>query len=74
MSEPGQTQNSAADDALSVTGDATERSGRQDKSATAESTSDSPEQPSSPREIGGRDGLNPTRYGDWEFKGRCIDF
>ena len=25
-------------------------------------------------EIGGRDGLDPTRYGDWEKDGRCIDF
>jgi hypothetical protein len=27
-----------------------------------------------PVEIGGRDGLEPTRYGDWEKNGRCIDF
>jgi len=27
-----------------------------------------------PREIGGREGLDPTRYGDWEKSGRCIDF
>lgn len=26
------------------------------------------------REIGGREGLEPTRYGDWEKNGRCIDF
>jgi hypothetical protein len=26
------------------------------------------------REIGGRQGPDPTRYGDWELKGRCIDF
>lgn len=27
------------------------------------------------REIGGRKkGLDPTRYGDWEKDGRCIDF
>lgn len=30
--------------------------------------------PSRPREIGGRGGLDPTRYGDWEKAGRCIDF
>jgi hypothetical protein len=30
--------------------------------------------PSPPREIGGREGLDPTRYGDWEKNGRCIDF
>jgi hypothetical protein len=27
-----------------------------------------------PREIGGREGPEPTRYGDWEMRGRCIDF
>jgi hypothetical protein len=27
-----------------------------------------------PVEIGGRKGPDPTRYGDWEYKGRCIDF
>jgi hypothetical protein len=26
------------------------------------------------REIGGRDGPEPTRFGDWEKGGRCIDF
>ena len=26
------------------------------------------------REIGGRDGPEPTRYGDWEKNGRCVDF
>jgi len=26
------------------------------------------------KEIGGPKGLEPTRYGDWEKKGRCIDF
>ena len=25
-------------------------------------------------EIGGPSGPEPTRYGDWERKGRCIDF
>ena len=27
-----------------------------------------------PKEIGGPRGPEPTRYGDWERKGRCIDF
>jgi len=27
-----------------------------------------------PVEIGGRNGPDPTRFGDWELKGRCIDF
>jgi len=31
-------------------------------------------QPQKPREIGGPKGPEPTRYGDWEKAGRCIDF
>lgn len=27
-----------------------------------------------PKEIGGRGGADPARYGDWEIKGRAIDF
>lgn len=30
--------------------------------------------PQRPKEIGGRQGLDPTRFGDWEKNGRCIDF
>jgi len=33
-----------------------------------------PEQKPPPKEIGGPKGPEPTRYGDWEHKGRCIDF
>lgn len=25
-------------------------------------------------EVGGPKGLEPTRYGDWERDGRCVDF
>ena len=39
---------------------------------TADNTPSGDTQP--PREIGGRGGLDPTRYGDWEKAGRCIDF
>lgn len=30
--------------------------------------------PEKTREIGGRQGPEPTRFGDWEKNGRCIDF
>ncbi|MFM6989554.1 MAG: DUF1674 domain-containing protein [Arenimonas sp.] len=30
--------------------------------------------PETPPEIGGREGPEPTRFGDWEKNGRCIDF
>ena len=47
-----------------------------DEDGVHEDDSDSLDAPSEsrPREIGGRDGLDPTRYGDWEKGGRCIDF
>lgn len=32
-----------------------------------------PETPEA-EEFGGRKGPDPTRYGDWEKNGRCIDF
>ncbi len=32
------------------------------------------EPPTPATEVGGRDGPDPTRYGDWEKNGRCIDF
>lgn len=43
-------------------------------------TQETPEQPPpgvtrvAAREIGGRAGPEPTRYGDWEKSGRCVDF
>jgi hypothetical protein len=33
-----------------------------------------PKMPKMPKEIGGPKGPEPTRYGDWEQKGRCTDF
>ena len=30
--------------------------------------------PASPTEVGGRGGLDPVRYGDWEIKGIASDF
>ena len=31
-------------------------------------------QPPMPKELGGRDGPEPVRYGDWEKKGIAVDF
>ncbi|MDH3350873.1 MAG: DUF1674 domain-containing protein [Gammaproteobacteria bacterium] len=33
-----------------------------------------PDEKAQAKEIGGREGPDPTRYGDWEKAGRCIDF
>lgn len=51
-----------------------------DKTATTEAETEAGEagktslrdKPS--KEVGGREGLEPTRYGDWEVKGICVDF
>jgi hypothetical protein len=34
----------------------------------------SPPREVAPPELGGRLGPDPTRFGDWELRGRCIDF
>jgi hypothetical protein len=33
-----------------------------------------PKPPALPKEIGGAPGPEPTRYGDWQHKGRVTDF
>ena len=33
-----------------------------------------PPKPELPPEVGGPSGPEPTRFGDWEQKGRCTDF
>lgn len=44
------------------------------KSPEAGEKPNHPAVPPRPREIGGPKGPEPTRYGDWEVGGRCIDF
>jgi len=34
----------------------------------------SPAEKAAPAEIGGPQGPEPTRFGDWEKNGRCVDF
>jgi hypothetical protein len=51
--------------------------GPEDSAASPESISSaasSTAAPQKPGEIGGPRGPEPTRYGDWESKGRCTDF
>lgn len=43
----------------------------QDEAGQSESAESSD---NAPTEIGGRKGPEPTRFGDWEKNGRCIDF
>lgn len=48
-----------------------------DEQAPAQSAETPPEKADDgewPLEIGGPKGPEPTRYGDWERAGRCVDF
>lgn len=44
------------------------------RDAQGDDSAKSAAQQNRPKEVGGRDGPDPTRYGDWEKGGRCIDF
>lgn len=46
----------------------------EDSAASPEPTSPTATVAQKPGEIGGPRGPEPTRYGDWESKGRCTDF
>jgi hypothetical protein len=41
---------------------------------TADANNNPPAEDLPPKEVEGRGGLDPTRYGDWEKAGRCVDF
>ena len=50
---------------------------REPKQPAAEPTPKLPPTPAAENpapEVGGRKGPDPTRYGDWEKDGRCVDF
>lgn len=47
---------------------------KQSESRADEGAADEQASEDRPKEIGGRKGPDPTRYGDWEKGGRCIDF
>jgi hypothetical protein len=42
--------------------------------AEAEERRRNAQDPDLPKELGGRNGLDPVRFGDWEKKGIAIDF
>jgi hypothetical protein len=44
------------------------------KPAPSHAPKEKPRAAADPKEIGGPKGPDPTRYGDWEQKGRCTDF
>jgi hypothetical protein len=68
-SGPGATEPSA----IEATSIIVEPSGGVSQATDGDTTSASAQR-TYPKEIGGRDGPEPTRFGDWEKAGRCIDF
>ena len=69
-------ENSATPDTdqagLATGGSAGESAG--ESGAPQDATAKPQSQASAPREVNGPKGPEPTRYGDWEQKGRCSDF
>ena len=46
----------------------------EDKTPASKKDETAPAPPAGEKEVGGRKGPDPTRYGDWEINGRCVDF
>ena len=64
MPEPGRTQHLPE----------TQESSDSTDTGAVRNPSEQPDKKLRPKEVGGPEGPEPTRYGDWERKGRCIDF
>ncbi|MDX1975080.1 MAG: DUF1674 domain-containing protein [Rickettsiales bacterium] len=45
-----------------------------EKQKIEEKEKDNAKKPAVAPEVGGRKGPDPTRYGDWEIGGKCVDF
>lgn len=52
----------------------TETPSPKDENKPADNPKVAPTPLEKPQEIGGPKGLEPTRYGDWERNGKCVDF
>ena len=50
------------------------QAGVPDKAAEKAAAKTPEKPPEKPKELGGPSGPEPTRYGDWERKGICVDF
>ncbi len=57
-----------------ASGNGPERGEKQQAAGAAGDQGSGASAASFPPEIGGREGPEPTRFGDWEKSGRCIDF
>ena len=73
---PEETTDSVTPDETADPGDPATPSDGPAEDSAGDSAGDNAEQPTKKpsEEFGGRGGLDPTRYGDWEKGGRAIDF
>jgi hypothetical protein len=53
---------------------AEEKQSPEERATPQEAGADTETQKPEAKEVGGPTGPEPTRYGDWERKGRCVDF
>lgn len=74
MPELGQRLNNTADSGKPVAADADNQADQRGGESAGGAAEAAVRTEKPIREIGGPNGLEPTRYGDWEHKGRCIDF
>ncbi len=56
-----------------MTGHETKKTDK-DQPVAGDAAADTPAEKATLKEIGGPDGPEPTRFGDWERNGRCYDF
>lgn len=73
MSDPAPPQQNAEDSSVS-TRKLSPAAQRALKEAEERRKSQQAGSGKAPRELGGRGGEDPARFGDWEIKGRAIDF
>jgi hypothetical protein len=72
---PGTTRSNGVDDRLPAEPSRVASAGaREPRSESAAVSQSSTHGARHGKEIGGPKGPEPTRYGDWERAGRCIDF
>jgi len=71
---PGGTVKEKSDAAGRPSGPRTLTPAAQRALAEAAERSKARKEASPPKEVGGREGLDPARYGDWEVKGIASDF
>lgn len=72
--EPNVTQSASRQEDRGKKEAATEEHAETARGTAEAATGEASERAGGDEEVGGPPGPEPTRFGDWERKGRCIDF